>query len=379
MSGSYPTMRVLGLMSGTSLDGMDLVLARFFEANDGAPGFELLDYEEKPWPEVFRARLVAAAEDRPLPASEFAALHHDLARLFAEFVRERWTDGIPADLAAFPGQTLHHAPQFGYGLQLGNPAVFATLTGLPTVGDFRSPDLALGGQGAPLVPMADALLRRHPDESRGLVNIGGIANLTLLPPGRGEEGVRAWDTGPGNLLLDRAARLALDAPFDEGGHSAARGRVHETLLASWLEHPYFAESPPKSTGRETFGGAFLGDEDLRHLAEEMGAESLLATLAELTVEPLARALEAGGVEAVYLSGGGARNLHLKRRLSERLPVLRVEDIEVLGCPAGAKEALDFAFLAYLSRLGRPVSLCGVTGAQRNAPAGALAPAPPSEE
>ncbi len=379
MSDFHPEMRVLGLMSGTSLDGMDLVRVRFFQAYEDRPGFELLDYEERPWPEEFREGLEAAAEDRPLPASEFAALHHELARLFAEFALDLWPDSIPAELAAFPGQTLHHAPHRGYGLQLGNPAIFASLTGLPTVSDFRSPDMCLGGQGAPLVPMADALLRRHPEEARAVVNIGGIANVTLLPPGLGTEGVRAWDTGPGNLLLDRAARLLLGIPYDEEGRIAARGRIDEVLLETWMKHPYFARKAPKSTGRETFGSSFLSDTELHRLSEVSSPEDLLATLSELTVQPLAEALAGEGVDAVYLSGGGARNLHLMSRLKERLPHLRVEDIEVLGCPAGAKEALDFAFLAYLSHLDRPVSLAGVTGARRNAPAGVLAPAHPHEE
>ncbi|MBC8367896.1 anhydro-N-acetylmuramic acid kinase [bacterium] len=375
----YPEMTVLGLMSGTSLDGMDLVRARFFSEDDSSLSWELLDYEERAWPEDFRARLEAAAENHAIPASEFAALHHGIAKHFADFVRAKWPAKIPAELSAFPGQTLHHAPELGYSLQLGNAAVFATLTGLPTIGDFRSPDLTLGGQGAPLVPMADALLRRHPNEARALVNVGGIANLTLLPPGQGTQGVSAWDTGPGNILLDRAAGVLLNKPYDKNGQIAASGKVNTKLLDGWLDHAYFSKSPPKSTGREMFGASFLNAAKMNNLAGEIGAPDLFATLLELTVLPLARALEDGGAQAVYLSGGGAKNTQLLSRLSERLPHLRVETLEALHCPVGAKEALDFALLAYLAHLGRPVALSAVTGAECDAMAGLLSPPSCNEE
>ncbi len=379
MGQHYPDMTVIGLMSGTSLDGMDLVRARFYAQDDSSLGWELLDYEERAWPPEFRARLVSAAEDRAIPASEFAALHHGIARHFADFVRAKWPGKVPAALAAFPGQTLHHAPEKGYSLQLGNASVFATLTGLPTIADFRSPDLALGGQGAPLVPLADALLRRHPRESRALVNVGGISNLTLLAPGEGLEGVQAWDTGPGNLLLDRAASLLLNKPCDVDGLVAASGKVDSSLLETWLDHPFFAKPAPKSTGREVFGQSFLDDVELENLAQEIGVENLFATLLELTIEPLARALEGSSVQAVYLAGGGAKNAQLLSRLSERLAHLRVETLEALSCPVGAKEALDFALLAYLAHLGRPVSLAAVTGAERDAHAGFFAPPSCNEE
>jgi anhydro-N-acetylmuramic acid kinase len=379
MGQHYPDMTVIGLMSGTSLDGMDLVRARFFAKDDSCLGWELLDYEERAWPPEFRARLVSAADDLPIPASEFAALHYGIARHFADFVRSKWPGKVPAELAAFPGQTLHHAPEQGFSLQLGNASVFATLTGLPSIADFRSPDLALGGQGAPLVPLADALLRRHQTESRALVNVGGISNLTLLPPGEGLEGVRAWDTGPGNLLLDRAASLLLKTPFDAEGRVAASGKVDSSLLESWLSHPYFAKPAPKSTGREMFGQSFLADAELEKLAQKIGVENFFATLLELTVEPLARALDGRRLHAVYLAGGGAKNAQLLSRLSERLAHLRVETLEALSCPVGAKEALDFALLAYLAHLGRPVSLAAVTGAERDAYAGLFAPPSCNEE
>jgi anhydro-N-acetylmuramic acid kinase len=367
----YPECRVIGLMSGTSLDGMDMVRVRFSDSSGASPDWEILDYEESRWPEDLRVRLEAAAEGQALPAEEFAALHYEVARQFAEFLKAKWPEAIPAELAAFPGQTVHHAPEQSFGLQLGNPSVFSNLTGLTTIGDFRSPDLALGGQGAPLVPLADALLRRDSHEARAIVNIGGISNLTLLPPGEGCEGVKAWDTGPGNLLMDRASRLILNKPFDRDGQVASRGRPHAELLERWLGHPYFKETTPKSTGREVFGRAFLDDSILKTLADTIGVDDLLATLLELLVESLARDLESSCADVVYLAGGGAHNIRLVERLAERLPTLRVENIEALGCPAGAKEALDFALLAYLAHLGLPISLAQVTGASWDAPAGVL--------
>jgi len=361
-------------MSGTSLDGMDLVLARF-ALEEGVVRWEILRQASSPWPCPLREQLLALASGEPRPAADFSRLHFEIARAFAAFVAEA-LDGDRAELAAFPGQTIHHDPAGGHGLQLGSPAVFAQLTGLRSVGDFRGPDLALGGQGAPLVPLADALLRRSPDEHRVLLNLGGIANLTLLPPGWGVEGVRAWDLGPGNILLDLASRALLDEPFDRDGRRAAAGRPRSELLESWLAHPWFAQAPPKSTGRELFGTEFLPAAELEALALETGVEDLLATLAELTVEPVARALAGGRTERLVVAGGGAENSHLMSRLAERLAPLPVESVAALGVPPQYKEALDFALLAWLAEAGHPVSLPPVTGASRPAPAGIVAPAGP---
>ncbi|MDP6419523.1 MAG: anhydro-N-acetylmuramic acid kinase [Candidatus Krumholzibacteria bacterium] len=362
-------MRVIGTMSGTSLDGMDLLRLRIEGDLENLRCTDL-EFRETAWPEDLRVTLDSMARGVSFPASEFARLHFEVAREFARFVRESFPDEDPAaELAAFPGQTLHHEPQSGFGLQLGNPSVFAALTGIETVGDFRSPDLALGGEGAPLVPLADALLRRDESEFRGILNLGGIANLTLLPPGRGIEGVRAWDTGPGNSLMDQTCRQLQNLPCDRDGAMAASGIVHKELLDEWLSHPYFSRKPPKSTGRELFGEDFLGGEERKLLAERIGLEDLLATLLELSVESSSRALETEGLDALYLCGGGAENPYYARRLRERLSPLPVHGVELLGVASSAKEAMDFAVLAYCSRLDYPVSLSSVTGALRSAPAG----------
>ena len=375
------TWTVLGLMSGTSLDGLDAARVRLERGADGLSGWELLEYQELPYPPVLKGGMEALARGEAADAAALARLHVGLARAFAEFVGAAFAppaDGGPvADLAAFPGQTIHHDPAAGLSLQIGSPAAFAALTGLDTVGEFRLPDVLAGGQGAPLVPLADALLHRDPVEYRVLVNLGGIANLTLLPPGRGAGGVRAWDTGPGNTLLDQAARLGLGAERDEDGAAAARGAVREGRLQEWLAHPWFRREPPKSTGRELFGRAFLGPADLRRELDAMGADDLLATLTELTVESVARAVPAGEADRVFVAGGGARNGTLLRRLGERLAPLPVAPMEALGLPAEAKEAVDFAVLALEAAAGRPVALPAVTGAERPATAGIFCPGRPA--
>ncbi|MBN2171000.1 MAG: anhydro-N-acetylmuramic acid kinase [Candidatus Krumholzibacteriota bacterium] len=371
---------VLGLMSGTSLDGLDAARVRLERGDGGLAGWKLLEYQELPYPPVLRGEMEALVRGEERDAATFTRLHVGLARAFAEFVALAFgspADGSVADLAAFPGQTLFHDPAAGLSLQIGSPAAFAALTGLDTVGEFRLPDMLAGGQGAPLVPLADALLHRDLVEYRVLVNLGGIANLTLLPPGRGAGDVRAWDTGPGNVLLDQAARLGLGAERDEGGAAAASGAVREGRLQEWLAHPWFHRRPPKSTGRELFGRAFLGLADLRRELDVMGPDDLLATLTELTVESVAQAVPTGEADRVYVAGGGARNDTLLRRLRERLAPLPVAPMEALGLPAEAKEAVDFAVLALEAAAGRPVALPAVTGAKRAATAGLFCPGRPA--
>ncbi len=371
---------VLGLMSGTSLDGLDAARMRFIREGDGTLRAELLAFEQAPMPKELGAELERLTRGGSGDAACFGALQVDVARAFADFVMTAFADcWPPAELAAFPGQTLWHDPDHGgFSYQVGSPAAFAALTGLPTVGEFRLPDVIAGGQGAPLVPLADALLRRDAPggEMRALLNLGGIANLTLLPPGRGVEGVRAWDTGPGNLLLDSLSRLATSAPFDEGGRLAAAGKARPELLAEWLAHPWFHRPPPKSTGRELFGGDLLPEVELEGLRLEIGEADLMATLVELTVEPIVAALASEQVDRLFVSGGGARNDFMIDRLTERIHPLRLFPFEHLGLPAEAKEAADFALLALEAAAGRPVALPAVTGAAHAASAGVFCPGRP---
>lgn len=370
---------VLGLMSGTSLDGLDAALMRFTRGAEGLEEWELIRHRQAPYPERLLLDMEALIRGEPRRASEFARLHVELARAFAEFVAEAFRGCREPELAGFPGQTLWHDPEGeGIGLQIGSPAAFAHFSGIPTVGEFRLPDMLAGGQGAPLVPLADALLHRRPagGDYLALLNLGGIANVTLLPPGRGTEGVRAWDTGPGNTLLDALSRLAQDAPFDAGGRLAAAGSIRPELLAAWLELDWFRRPPPRSTGRELFGGDFLPPAELERLRLEVGDADLMATLVELTVEPIVAALAPEPVSRLHVAGGGARNDHLMNRLAERLAPLPLRPMEDLGLPAEAKEAADFALLALEAAAGRPVALPAVTGAGRAMSAGLFAPANP---
>jgi len=373
---------VLGLMSGTSLDGLDAALMRFTRGAEEPLGWELLRHREAPYPEELRVEMEALIRGEPRRASEFARLHVELAGAFAEFVAEAFADDPAPELAGFPGQTLWHDPVGGgLSFQIGSPAAFAQLSGIPTVGEFRLPDVLAGGQGAPLVPLADALMHRRPPggEFIALLNLGGIANVTLLPPGRGTEGVRAWDTGPGNTLLDSLSRLATGSPCDEGGRLAAKGRIWPEVLEFWLDMEWFGWPPPRSTGRELFGGVFLHLDELERLRGGMGDADLMATLVELTVEPIVAALASEPVDRLYVAGGGTRNDHLMKRLTERLAPLPQHSMEELGLPAEAKEAADFALLALEAAAGRPVALPAVTGAAWPMSAGLFAPAPPAQD
>lgn len=365
---------VLGLMCGTSLDGLDAARLRLRCGAAGLESWSLIDHQEAPYPPALRAEAEALVQGEARSAAAFAALHVGLARAFADFVRAAFPAPI-ADLAGFPGQTLWHDPEgAGLSFQIGSPAALATLTGLPTVGEFRLPDVLAGGQGAPLVPLADALLHRDARECRVLLNIGGIANLTLLPPGRGVEGVRAWDTGPGNTLLDSFARLATGESCDRDGRLAAAGRLLPELLAEWLAEPWFQRPPPKSTGRERFGGSFLPPAALAALRCAHADADLAATLLALTVESVARALAELPADRLFVAGGGSANPTLMRALAERLAPLPVTTSAALGLPPAAKEAADFAVLALEAAAGRPVTLPAVTGAPRPGFAGLFAPA-----
>jgi len=265
-------------------------------------------------------------------------------------------------------------------LQIGSAAILAERTGLTVVSDFRSRDTAAGGEGAPLVPLADWWLFRSPEESRALLNLGGMANVTHLPRGAGLDRVLAFDTGPGNAVIDALAALASGGAErrDPGGARAARGRAHEALLAELLADPFFAQPPPRSTGRERFGDGYA--ERLQELGEGLGLslEDTLATAVELTAASIEQAIREhleprGKVDAVYASGGGVRNVSLMLALRRRLDGIRLERLDELGVSAGIKEALAFAFLAHLTLCGEAGNVPGATGARRPVVLGSITP------
>jgi anhydro-N-acetylmuramic acid kinase len=265
-------------------------------------------------------------------------------------------------------------------LQIGEPAVIAERTMVPVVADFRKADIAAGGEGAPLTPYLDYILHRSPDRGRVLQNIGGIANLTYLPADAKLGDVVAFDTGPGNMVIDAVATRLASEPFDRDGRIAAKGKADQSLLEELMGHPYFARSPPKTTGREEFGGSYAA-EFLRICGERgLGLEDAAATATALTVESIARAYEellpeGGAIDEVYLSGGGAKNLFLAESLRERLDPIPVGLNDELGLPGDAKEAVLIAVLANEHLAGNPGNVPGATGARRPVVLGAFYPSP----
>lgn len=381
-----PWRRFLGVMSGTSLDGVDaVVLALRGEATSLA--WRLEEHHAAPFPEALRRRLAAVAEGEPVGAAEIGRLHYALGEAYAACVLELLAHaGIdPAEVAALglSGQTVFHqsARESGAGgitLQLGSPAVVAERTGIRVVSDLRAADVAAGGEGAPLVPYADWLLFRDAKEGRVILNLGGIANLTAIPAGAAAEDVIAFDTGPGNMVMDGIVRQLSGASHDEGGERAARGRVVDDLLRLGLADPFFALEPPRSTGRERFGRAFVE----RWIAEGRAAgasdDDLVATAAALTAQSVADALGRfvpSRIDAVYAAGGGAKNPALLEQLAERLEPVAVDTTAALAMPVDCREAAAFAVLAHETMSGRPSNLSRVTGAVRAVALGSVTAEP----
>lgn len=389
------TLRLVGLMSGTSVDGIDAALVEIGQ-KDRALTWRLLAFECLPWPQDLREAILAAfqvATSLPFLLALDSRLGEAFADAAIQLVQNAGYARSAVDAIASHGQTIWHQPEpfavgegWGRGtLQLGDGNVIAARTGCTVVSDFRRADMALGGQGAPLVPFVDYALFADRTEGRLVINLGGIANMTWLPAGATRADVRAFDSGPANMVLDALAAHFSEGrdAFDRDGALAGRGQVDRSLLNRLLEHRYFALPPPKSTGREEFGARYAAD--LIALAEAGGtsAPDLLATATALTVETIARACEQwiypqGAVRTVILGGGGVRNPTLVRRLGERLAPARIATHADFGLPDDAKEAVAFAILAYETLNGRPANIPAATGATGAAILGKISlPPPPS--
>jgi anhydro-N-acetylmuramic acid kinase len=377
---------VVGLMSGTSMDGVDAALVRL-RGNGLSTGCELLQFLCHPYEHDLHDQLLHAASGGTITALDAAALDFRVAATFAraslELIAVAGRRPEDVDLIGSHGQTLaHRAPGWGTWepfactWQAGSGAAIAALTGIPVLWDFRSADVALGGTGAPLVPYVDYLLCRSTDESRLLLNIGGIANWTYLPADAGIDDVLAWDLGPGNMVLDALSQALLSSEMDAGGVVAARGSPDTAWIERMLRVDFFKRKPPKSAGREEFGAAFVARllEEGRERA--LSAEDMLATAVELTVQAIARArrdapMGEARIDALYVAGGGRHNRTLMRRLAEELAPVEVRGFELLGLDAAAKEAVQFAVLANESLHGHAGNLPQVTGAQRPCVLGTL--------
>jgi anhydro-N-acetylmuramic acid kinase len=350
----------IGLMSGTSVDAVDGVLAAFDGDSPGAP-VRTVAFASRPMPAALRAELLALQQPGPDELGRAALATVALTDLYAEVALELATRAeSPVAAIGAHGQTVRHRPELGYTLQLIDGARLAERTGLVTVVDLRSADVAAGGQGAPLVPAFHALAFASATRRRAVVNVGGIANVSLLPAGGGT--VTGFDTGPGNLLMDGWCERHLGAPYDRGGAWAAGGRVDAALLARLRDEPYFALPAPKSTGRDLFTMAWL-DARLATLATPPAQRDVQATLAELTATTIADACRAFDAQEARICGGGARNAHLMSRLAALLAPADVSCTDALGVDPGAVEALAFAWLARERLAGRPANLPAVTGAR----------------
>ncbi|MFJ8209539.1 anhydro-N-acetylmuramic acid kinase [Streptomyces sp. NPDC096033] len=370
-------MRVVGLMSGTSYDAVDAAAARL-TLEDGGETLRLLPLGmvSAPYEEALRAELAAALPPAPTALADVCRLDTLIGRAFAELAAraDRELCGGRAELIASHGQTVYHWSTGGrvHGtLQLGRPAWIAEATGRPVVSDFRPADIAAGGQGAPLVSLIDLMLLRGRPGSPAALNLGGIANVTALPPAGPPT---AFDTGPGNALLDAAVTELTDGRlgYDQDGALAAAGRVHEPLLRHLLAEPYYRLPAPKTTGKELFHPGHL-----RAALDGLGPlapQDLLATLTRLTARTVADALRPLRVTEVIASGGGTRNPVLMRMLREELPPdTALLGSDALGLPAAAKEAYAFAVLGFLTLHGLPGNAPECTGARGPRVLGSLTP------
>jgi anhydro-N-acetylmuramic acid kinase len=399
-------MKLLGLMSGTSCDGVDAALVDVVEGAGGEVEATLAAFVSHPYPDEVRRRLLGAvAAGGP---ADLAWLHLAVARAFAGAVEDVLAEAgvAPSEVAALGshGHTVWHQPpeagERGVSLQLGDPATLAALTGIDVVSDVRAADLAAGGHGAPLVPFADRVMLSHPSESRVLLNVGGMANLTWLPRRGGAEAPLAFDTGPGNALLDLAASAATGGAlrYDADGALARAGTVDPTLLARLRDDPWFASPPPRSTGRERFGAdlvdGILADRGLTPSPGPPGdgaAEpapgpwaDLLATLTAFTAttaaDAVARWVCPRPVDRLVVTGGGAHNPVLLRELRRALDQKGVDTPvstggAALGIDPDAREAAAFALLAWAHLQGLPGNLPDCTGASGPRVLGSFTPAP----
>ena len=368
-------MIVIGLMSGTSVDGIDAALV---EINGLEQDLEvkLLQGETFAYPQDLRNQILAICGGKALNIAELAELDDAIALQFTQAAQQIQAQHQPAELIGSHGQTIYHRPpvqdQLGYSYQIGRGEMIAHLTGIQTISNFRVADIAAGGEGAPLVSKIDLCLLSHPTKTRAIQNLGGIGNVTYLPPkatANWDAQIFGWDTGPANALLDLAvARLTNGTKtYDQDGQWAAQGTPNQQLVAQWLQQDFFQQSPPKSTGRELFSKEYL-----EQCWQEMDDLSLspsdrLATLTELTVASIVdsyRQFLPQMPDEVLLCGGGSRNSYLRQRLQAELISAHIGTTDEMGINGDFKEAIAFAVLAYWRVKSIPGNLPQVTGAAK---------------
>lgn len=376
-------LTVAGVMSGTSGDGIDVALVEVAprrERGNQSVSLRLIAHEGYPFASALRKAVLAAQDAKNTSTAELARLNWRLGLAYAEAVEATVAKyGAALDLVGCHGQTIYHQAQpaayagarFACTWQIGEPALIATQLQVPVVSNFRPADMALGGQGAPLVPLLDYVVFADAKTTRVLQNIGGIGNLTAIPAGAGADALIAMDTGPGNMVLDQLAQRLFDRPFDRDGALAAQGRVLPKVVEAMLRLPFFSKTPPRSAGREQFGAEFT-EKLLAACRKEKGSDhDALATATALTAASIAESFDRfvrpkimGEPVEYIVSGGGAQNPTLMAMLGERLAPLGCTLLpsDALGLPSQAKEAAAFALLAYCTYYGLPGNLPAATGA-----------------
>jgi anhydro-N-acetylmuramic acid kinase len=399
-------MTVAGVMSGTSADGIDVTVVRIVlrahpgrknkgAAKDGAtphPRLRLLAHEAFPYPAGLRKKVLAAMNAPTISTAELARLNWRLGLAYAEAVRATARKHkLKLDLVGCHGQTLYHQARaeryagrsFACTWQLGEAAAIASEVGAPVVSNFRPADMFAGGQGAPLVPLLDYVLFTDLKRGRVLQNIGGIANLTAIPAGGYGKQIMAFDTGPGNMVIDWLAQELFQKSYDRDGDLAAKGAVIAPVLRDALRHPYFRLAPPKSAGREQFGRAYAADFLEKCRAHSKNPTGALATATALTAETIAASYKRFVIPKVkgravdfIVSGGGAKNKTLMKMLVERLEPLgcKLATSDDFGMPSAAKEAAAFALLAWMTWHGLPGNVPSATGTRSPVILGQVTPA-----
>ncbi len=380
-----------GLMTGTSLDGVDAAVVEFSDAG-GAHRLNLRSSLTMPFPDGIGEELTRLTKAEPVSIVDVSRVHAGLAYLYADAVREACRKaGVEVsalDAIGTHGQTVWHQPaaqEFGpYSvpstLQLGSAPTLASLVGVPVVGDFRAADVALGGQGAPLAPMFDYQFLRRSTEHVIALNLGGIANITIIPAGAAERDVIAFDTGPSNLLIDASTLRFFGKRYDAGGSIGLAGRVLPRLMEALREEPYITQAPPKSTGRELFNAEYVANALKFTYIDAQPAEDVVRTFTEFTAWSIAEnirrfafgtKLSEGMPTRIVASGGGTHNRCLMEALARELPTVRVETTEQFGIPSDGKEAMFFAYFAYRTLGGLHSNMPSVTGASREAVLGSV--------
>jgi anhydro-N-acetylmuramic acid kinase len=365
LSNTRSLLYILGLNSGTSADGLDIALTRF------TPGKlpEMLDCRTYAYPKLLRKRIIACGESNFRDGEAWLALDRDLGitmgKLVSRFIKN--IKSVRIDLIGSHGQTIRHLPRetgTPLTLQIGEATHIARITGVSVVSDFRRSDLAAGGEGAPLSPILHEALFRVKEKWRAIVNIGGIANITLLPPKESNQKTLAGDSGPGNMAIDLAMSRYYGKPYDTNGQNARKGSVNTSYVLKTLGSPYFQMRPPKSTGRELFGANFL--QNAMNALPDSSPENIIATLSEITVASIAHFILSytPSMDEIYLCGGGARNRYIVNRLHQIFKGIRIETTAALGYDPDYLEALLWAYLANCFVRGIPVNSGNFTGASK---------------